>query len=187
MSFHPMQAAVPTGMRTDRVVLRPLSVSDVEIDYDAVKSSAPMLRRWSQTSWPADDFTLAENRADLERHEHEHREGVAFTFTVLDPTATRCLGCVYIAPPAHEERALIERAKRPARVGFWVRAAEIPNELDRHLLGALREWLAREWAFDLVIFTIAEDETRQAALLGQSGLEGKAITREDGRRRCVFL
>src|SRR2546422_5475768 len=98
VQFYPPDAVVPAARRTERLFLRPLRATDVERDYDAVMSSAEMLRRWSQSGWPADDFTLAQNRDDLRRHEREHDQRQAFTFTVLDPAGTRCLGCVYLTP-----------------------------------------------------------------------------------------
>ena len=95
MNFYPDNISIPQEYRTDRLYLRPLLETDVELDYDAVMSSKEQIRRWSQTTWPADDFPLAENQADLKRHEQEHLDRVAFTFTVLDPDEIRCLGCVY--------------------------------------------------------------------------------------------
>ena len=116
MEFYPRNAAAPVERRTQRLFLRPLRASDVELDYDAVMSSAEMLRRWSQSGWPADDFTLAQNLDDLRRHEREHEERQAFTFTVLDPPGTRCLGCVYLTPLRPEAAALCEGAAHAATV-----------------------------------------------------------------------
>jgi RimJ/RimL family protein N-acetyltransferase len=187
MTFHLSGAPVPEEKRTDRLLLRPLRASDVALDYDAVMSDPAALRRWSQTSWPADDFTLAENLADLERHEREHREGLAFTFTVLSPDQARCLGCVYMRPPRPEVAALVPGTPHTANVEFWVRASEVASDLDRHLLLTLCEWLASEWAFDRVLYTIGESEERQAALLSAAGLERLAEpTLSDGRRCLVF-
>src|SRR5436189_5938859 len=106
MEFYPANAPVPEEKRTNRLLLRPLRATVVELDYDAVMSSAEQLRRWSQSDWPADDFTLAQNLDDLQRHEREHRERVAFTFTVLNPHGTRCLCCVYITPLRHQAAQL---------------------------------------------------------------------------------
>lgn len=187
MLFHPPDAAVPGTVRSDRLLLRPLRATDVALDYDAVMASREQLRCWSQTAWPQDDFTLEQNLADLERHEREHREGVAFTFTVLDPGATRCLGCVYLTPPRAQTAGLLGPALHPAEIGFWVRTSEVAGELDRHLLATLREWLAAEWRFDRVLFTIAAGETRQARLLQDAGLaELGAVVLADGRRCRVF-
>ena len=187
MCFYPKTAAVPELKATDRLQLRPLRAADAEADYDAVMSSAATLRRWSQSDWPAEDFTLAENRSDLERHEREHHERAAFTFTVLDPEATKCLGCAYIMPMRPEEARLCAGTKHGARVGFWLRASEHSNDLESHLLATLREWLRTEWAFDAVVFTVYQQEARQAALLAEAGLEMRLkYTLPDGRTCCVF-
>src|SRR5262249_14686707 len=148
MAFHPEHAPIPEGLETGRLRLRPLRASDVALDYDAVMSDPAALRRWSQASWPADDFTLAENLTDLQGHEREHLEGVAYTFTVLSPDASRCLGCVYFTPVRPEAVGLCGRSEHPVRVGFWVRSSEILGGLDRHLFEALRAWLRQAWAFD---------------------------------------
>jgi len=186
--LHPADAPAPDTMGTDRLFLRPLRVTDVALDYDAVMSDPAALRRWSQTSWPADDFTLAENRADLERHEREHHEQMAFTFTVLSPDASRCLGCVYIQPVRAEVRAQIPSSPWPAQVAFWVRASEVAGDLDRHLLVALRGWLASKWRFDRVLFVISRDDARQAAIMIDAGLARRAeVTYADGRRCAVYF
>ncbi|HEX5692129.1 MAG TPA: hypothetical protein VFX76_19070, partial [Roseiflexaceae bacterium] len=164
-------AVVPEEKRTDRVWLRPLSGSDVELDYDAVMGSAEQLRRWSQTSWPADDFTLAENLADLERHEREHLERVAFTYTVMNPQGDRCLGCVYITPLMPQAGALCAGASYPAKVGFWARTSELANDLDAHLLATLRTWFAAEWAFDCIVWLVSPQDERQATLARAQGME----------------
>jgi RimJ/RimL family protein N-acetyltransferase len=187
MEFYPANAPVPEETRTNRLFLRPLRATDVELDYDAVMSSAEQLRRWSQHDWPSDDFTLAENLDDLQRHEREHGERVAFTFTVLNPQGTRCLGCVYIKPLRPETAQLCADATYAADVGFWVRTSELANDLDKHLLTTLREWFTATWAFDAIVFTIGQQEARQAALLSEVGLERRAaFTLADGRRGWVF-
>jgi RimJ/RimL family protein N-acetyltransferase len=185
--FYPATAIVPGEKRTDRVLLRPLRATDVELDYDAVMSSAAQLRTWSQGNWPADDFTLGENLADLQRHEREHDERVAFTFTVLDPGATRCLGCVYIMPLWPRIAGLCAGAAYAADVGFWVRTSEIDTELDRHLLATLRDWLSSEWAFDCVVYAVSPGEARQGLILSEAGLERRgSFALADGRSCLVF-
>jgi hypothetical protein len=180
--FHPAGAPVPDGTRSDRLLLRPLRATDVDADYDAVMSSRAMLRNWSQTTWPADDFTREENLRDLGRHEREHREGVAFTYTVLDPAASRCLGCVYLTPLPAALADSCEHGTHGTRLGFWVRASEVANDLDRHLLGVLRIWLASEWAFDTTLFSVSPQEIRQASLLAEAGLMLRAeVTLPDGQ------
>jgi RimJ/RimL family protein N-acetyltransferase len=184
MQFYPSNAVVPNEKRTDRLLLRPLRASDVEQDYDAVMSSPEMLRRWSQSDWPSDDFTLKQNLDDLERHEHEHTERVAFTFTVVEPHGSRCLGCVYITPLWPPEVQVCPNAGYAANVSFWVRASEVSTDLDQHLLATLLDWLRAEWAFDCLVFPISEDNERQAALFQEAGLERRAsFSSPDGQRQ----
>jgi RimJ/RimL family protein N-acetyltransferase len=184
--FYPARAPVPEEKRTQRLLFRRLRATDVELDYDAVMSSAEALRRWSGSDWPRDGFTLAENLADLERHEHEHNERKAFTFTVLDPAATRCLGCVYVVPVWPEAACLCGGVTCAAAVGFWVRTSELEGDLDRHLFAALCEWFKSEWTFGCILFTNHPPETRQAALLAEAGFERLALTWPDGRPGWAF-
>jgi hypothetical protein len=187
VAFCPPGAPVPSELRTDRLFLRPLRATDVELDYDAVMSSAEMLRRWSQSDWPSDEFTLAENLEDLQRHEREHEERVAFTFTVLDPAGTRCLGCVYLVPLRPEEVSSCEGALYPVRVAFWVRFSELAEDLDRHLLESLRTWLRIEWAFDRIAYTISREDGRLVRLFSEAGLGLLApIVLADGRAFAVY-
>ena len=181
--------SAPAELRTAHLRLQPLRVSDVERDYDAVMSSPAALRRWSQSTWPAEDFTLAENRDDLERHEGEHERGEAYTYTILATDSERCVGCVYIVPLRTEEEALLADAagKRRARVTFWVREAEVASDLDRHLFAALRAWFDAAWSFDGVVFATARDEARQTHLFLDGGLADRgACALADGRVVRLF-
>ena len=182
----PASGSAPRETRTERLVLRPLRASDAERDYDAVMSSAAELRRCRGSEWPADEFTLAENRADLERHEREHERGEAFTYTVLAPDEVRCLGCVYIVPVWPEAVPLCGAAACAACVGFWVRVSEQASDLDRHLLAALREWLGTKWPFDCILFTNYAGDTRQVALLAAAGLSRLPLAWPDGRTGWAF-
>jgi len=182
MAFYPHDRPAPVEKRTRRLLLRPLTVAHVEMDYDAVMASRAQLNVWSQTTWPTPDFTLAENRADLARHQREHEEGVAFTYTVLEPGARRCLGCVYITPIPESAHQFDARAGYGAKVTFWMRSDELSHTLERHLLDTLRAWLAADWPFDQVVYTISQQNRRQAQLLRDAGLVGRgAITLSDGR------
>ena len=184
MEFYPASLPVPAETRTDRLWLRPLRASDVELDYDAVMENPAALRRWSQSTWPADDFTVAENLEDLERHEREHLAREAFTFTVLDSNGTRCLGCVYIQPVGPEAAELCGAAVQPTNVGFWVRASEWESDLDRHLLDTLRAWFESAWAFDRVIHLVSVKEERQAELMREAGLELRGTVEKGEGRTC---
>ena len=182
MDFYPRNAVVPNGLETPEFCLRPLRTTDVELDYAAVMSSRGFLRLWSQTDWPPDDFTLADNLRDLERHEREHREHKAFTYTVMDRTGTECLGCVYIHPlESFFQGTVVLGAELANEQGyqavaaFWVRAARIADGLDRRLLDALIAWFESEWAFSQVLFWTKDEVVHQIELFGQAGLEQRLV------------
>jgi len=185
--FYPIGTPVPASTSTDRLLLRPLTVGHVDLDYDAVMASREQLNRWSQTTWPTPNFTLAENWADLDRHQREHDEGVAFTYTVLDPTESRCLGCVYITPIPESATYLYPNDSYSARVTFWIRSDELASGLESHLLATLRGWFAAEWPFDRVIHILSQQNPRQAGLLEEEGLVRRAaIALADGRPCWVY-
>ena len=95
--------SVPDQHQIGSLLLVPLTTDLVHADYAAVMATAEHLRWWSDSTWPTADFTVEENRQDLVWHGEEHRERVAFTYSVLDATAlndgvSRVVGCIYIRP-----------------------------------------------------------------------------------------
>ena len=179
MVFGDKHIAIPNGLVTDTFLIRPLSTTDVELDYAAVMESKEFLRKWEQSSWPADDFTLADNLKDLERHEKEHVNRESFTFTVMNPTETECLGCIYIFPLtarwlAQAEATPIgvtEWADYEAVVLFWIRQSRLAEEMDRQLLDILRPWFEQEWTFDGHLFMTNEQCEQQVAMFEAANLQ----------------
>ena len=168
MMFYPDDAPVPAGLRSDELVLRPLRATDVELDYEAVMATQEDLRRGSGGAWPRPDFTLEENLADLQGHEADFLARRGFTYTVMDPTETRCLGCVYAYPPYDDGDG--RDRDYEALVWFWVRPDRVADDLDRRLLTALVPWLQSDFAFARVLFRAWANDERQTALLTEAGL-----------------
>ncbi len=167
MKFYPDDASVPEELRTEEFILRPLRVSHVEMDYAAVMESRVTLRVMSQSGWPSDDFTVEMNRKDLEEHQEEHDNRIAFTYTVLDPTERTCLGCVYIE---HLNEGPM-KGGNAALLRFWVRESYLGESLDKKLLMSLIDWFRDEWAFSRVVFTIANADERQTQLVKDLNLQ----------------
>jgi len=168
MKFYPVDASVPAALRSDEFLLRPLRAADVELDYEAVMASQEALRRGSGGEWPRPDFTLEENLADLQGHEADFHARRGFTYTVMDPSETRCLGCVYAYPPADDGDG--RDRDYEAVVWFWVRPDRVADDLDRRLLAALVPWLRNDFAFTRVLFQAWANDERQTVLLAEAGL-----------------
>lgn len=83
----------------------PLTTRAVIEDHAAVMRDVAALRDWSGQDWPTPDFTVEDNREDLEWHERERRDGLAFTDSVL--LAGVVVGCTYAM---RLERALATRS-----------------------------------------------------------------------------
>lgn len=156
MPFSIARAEVPAGVATDDFILRPIAVEDAERDYAAVMASREHLRTWEQSSWPADDFTVEENRADVEMLAQRHARGDAFTYTVTDVQGAECLGCVYLmsttagmyAGARITPHTDVRWSDYEAAVYFWVRSRLLGTEVDRTLLQTLRAWLDDAWSLD---------------------------------------
>jgi hypothetical protein len=137
----PDEFEVPLELNLPAFILRPLTVEHLEIDYEAVMSSKTRLRQvfCVDDYWPSDQMTLEEDRRDLIWHEDEFERRSSFAYTVLSPSGSRCLGCVYFFST--------QVADYDAEVYFWVRDDEFLNGLDSILYKAVNKWLKTSWPF----------------------------------------
>lgn len=122
MSLTDPTRTIPTGLATDEFALRPIRASDASRDYTAVMETRVDLRIWEQSSWPEDTFTVDANREDLAGLEQRHEERRAYTYTVIDPADTECLGCVYIFPitATFLTKATVRPVIENAQWGRWM-------------------------------------------------------------------
>jgi hypothetical protein len=134
----------PRELSTPDFLLVPLDVEHNESDLAAWTSSIAHIHAtpgWESTIWPpSSGMSLAENRADLERHARDFARRTGFTFTVLAPGTAEVIGCVYIYPVADGEH--------DAQIRSWVRADV--GRLDLPLRSAVVRWVAEQWPFERV-------------------------------------
>ncbi|WP_129669884.1 N-acetyltransferase [Phytoactinopolyspora endophytica] len=196
MPFTDSTEPVPAELRTEEFVLRPIVAADTELDYAAVMETREYLRLWRQSTWPEDDFTVEANRKDVIDLEQRHAAHGAFTYTVLDPDGTRCLGCVYVFPTS--ATFLARSTVIPvgddgwvdvdAVILFWARLSQMASGMDERLLAALRAWFKDEWKLERTVYVTSEQFTQQVDLLERTDLSLKFELLEPGkpRRRLVF-
>ena len=135
-SFVADDFSVPQVLETETFRLRMLSEHDCQRDYEAVMESGARLRAWTPNHWPRPDFTLAENRRDLVRHEYEFHMRIAFAYTVVMLDESSVIGCVYINPSETHD-ALVE---------FWMRDSHVDQSTELEV--AVRRWVAESWPFE---------------------------------------
>lgn len=135
--------------------------------------SREFLRKWEQSTWPEDDFTVEANRDDLAKLERRHANGESFTYTMMNLDQTECLGCVYVVSP--ESKWLSDAqvttvgadqwADCDAVFLFWVKKSRLPEGMDRLLLDSLLPWFEKEWSFAAPVVMTNEQFDQQVALL----------------------
>ncbi|MBG81041.1 MAG: GNAT family N-acetyltransferase [Phycisphaerae bacterium] len=144
LPFLPNNTEAPQGFRTTLICVRPLTIHDLDADYDAVMSSLEHLQQTTpfgpDHDWPTAALTRDQDLIDLGWHQKEFQNGSSFAYTVMDPDGIRCLGCVYVFPS--------DRHGHDAQIILWVRASEVASGLDEHLYDHVREWIGEQWPFE---------------------------------------
>lgn len=136
---------VPDQLSANEFLLRPLTPTDAEIDYEAVTESGDRLHGifGPDDEWPT-GLTPEQNRIDVCWHYKEHQRRDAFTYGVFDPAETTELGCLYVQPTRIEGY--------DAAVYYWTAAAAVERGLANEIETACREWVATEWPFGRVAY-----------------------------------
>lgn len=188
--------SLSAGLAADEFVLRPITAADARLDYEAVMDSRQYLREWEQSTWPEDDFTVADNQSDLIDLERWNSENLAFTYTILDPGEGRCLGCVYIFPPDAKFLSRSEIIPTTADAGewpdvgaavyHWIRRREMEAGMDETVLTVLEAWVREEWGFDRVVFVTNEQFGAQTDLFQRHGLSREFKIRQPGAEGTYF-
>ena len=195
--WYPTGWPVPEKLRTEHLWLRMLAPEHTERDYDALMESRERLRKWSGSTWPADDFTLAGNEQDLIEHEREFHAREAFAYTVMNPDGSLCEGCVYINPLQIDAWNLGSSTggsrqnelsdAHGAVVAFWVRESALERELDAELLDGLLKWLRNDWQFSAIAFMTQESLVHDGQLFVNAGLRYVGSARKYPTRQLYLL
>ena len=195
MPFDP-DVSLSAGLRADDFILRPITAADARLDHEAVMDSREYLRRWEQSSWPEDDFTVDDNESDLVDLERWNSENLAFTYTMLDSAEVRCLGCVYIFPPDAKFLKCSEIIPTTADAGewsdvdaavyHWVRRQEMEAGMDGTVLTELMEWIRVEWGFDRIVFVTNEQFGAQEDLFRRFALGREFAIRQPEAEGTYF-
>ncbi len=181
MGFRELGIEPAPGFTGDGFIVRPLMPSDVALDYDAVISSREFLFHWEQNPpYPSEDFSLEDNLQDIEKMYSAHQDGSRYTYTVMNAAETEALGCVYLIPnddPMYLTAEVTshdgtELSTVDATVSFWVRPSTWADGFERVVLGAVLDWLHRDWSLKRPVIITNEHLSHQIATI-----EGLGLTR----------
>lgn len=170
-------ASVPSELSHQRFVASPLTRALVELDHAAYMASPDVIREHSDGRWPVDGFTVAEDAAQVARHEADHQARRAFTFLLLDNARSESLGCLYLNPlhayldrVGADVRTASSYPPDAAMVTFWIRQDLQDSDLPRVVVVTVNEWLLNHWPFGTHLFRILPGEQTSRAALEQAGM-----------------
>jgi hypothetical protein len=143
--FVPAEFVIPLRLEHPEFILRPLLITDVVKDYDAVMTSIEHLQGvfGERSGWPSPDLTFEQDLIDLGWHHKEFQKRTSFAHTMMSPDESVCLGCTYIYPGNHKDY--------DAEAYCWVRQSHA-EKLDQPLFEAFKAWLQVSWPFKNVAF-----------------------------------
>ncbi len=167
------------GFSADGFMVRPLRPSDAVLDHDAVMASRDFLYHWEQDPpYPPVDFSVEDNRSDLEWMGENHRKGLRYTYTVMNNDESQAVGCIYILAgddPMYQTAEVTSHdgtdlSTIDATVSFWVRPSTWVDEFERTLLEALLDWLRTDWSIERPVIITNEKLDHQIATIESLGL-----------------
>ena len=176
---------IPERLLQNQYLFEVLHPRHLVLDFQAVMSCKEYLRRWSNSVWPEETFKIEDNLFDLEWHYQEYQQKIAFTYTILNPEKTKCLGCIYIRPTASiqslttEETGILE--PYPFFCSYWVIDEVRNTEMEELLFSDLNKWLENIWNFHGIIFTTNKHIPEQNIIFRNFGLELFLILQDENR------
>lgn len=167
MPFIPDTFDPPRSYRSHRLALEVLSPRYAEQDYACVCASRPAMRAvfGHDQGWLSDDWTYAQNLADLERHEREFDTREAFAYAVFElvDEAVDYAGCLYIKPIRPRSENDKRMTRFDAEAFCWFSMATHDPQFGALAAEELMAWVRHGWPFEAVAFpgrTIAWPEWR---------------------------
>jgi hypothetical protein len=177
MTFHPKLSPIPRELKTKAFKIRQLLTTDVEKDYEAVMATQEKHLKNTEGRWPKEGFSLNDNLKDLERHQKMHEEEKEFTYTVMNPDESLCLGCIYINPASKElKEKLRETGRSTDHVAFlyyWLRPNYSGGDYEQNFVDELVIWMKEDWVFSQVFFLGKHATEAELELFRNAGLTKK--------------
>lgn len=143
--FVPDDFEIPTLLEEKPFIIRPISVADAELDFDAIRKSIDHLKGvLGDPDWPDKYITLEEDQESLVMHEKDFQLREGFTYAIMNMDETKELGCLYIYPARVN--------KYDAEIVFWLRKDFFTVDYDLQLYNLVGDWLKKSWPFEKVVY-----------------------------------
>jgi hypothetical protein len=132
-----------TVVETEHFRIRPMTVHDTIIDYEAVATSPELLgAAFGDPDSVPMPYTMEQEVIELGWHQKEFQMGFSFTFIVVSLDERTSYGNVYVFPAT--------RGDFDAEMYTWVRKEQL--ERADELFAVARAWIERDWPLDNVAY-----------------------------------
>ena len=193
MTLNPERNPVPITLVSPGFRLHRQRPSDNLRDYDAVMASKALLRTWSDSSWPEDDFSLQQNAEDLAGHIEDFGRDLAYGFSIFTPDESRLIGSLYLDPVAPfiddyavDEATAARLLEFDVRLEYWLRRGT-GRAFEETFVRAVLAWLGHAWWFQRPIFGSRRAMKARRELYETLGLKEVAVlNHRDEPRRFHF-
>ena len=175
MTLNSERNPVPTTLVTPGFRLHRQRLSDNPKDYNAVMASKALLRAWSDSPWPEDDFSLQQNAEDLAGHIDDFERDLAYGFSVFTSDERHLLGSLYLDPVAPflddyavDEATFARLSGFDVRLEYWLRYGT-ERAFEETFVRTVLAWLEDAWWFRRPGFGSRRAITGRRALYEASG------------------
>lgn len=144
MKIVPKNFVIPEVFKTSNCILKPLTVNDLIKDYEAVMSSADLIRGCLSInkSWPNSNLTIEQDLIDLGWHQKEFQRKSSFAYVIWSKDGSKYLGCMYIFPSS--------KINYEVEVYFWIKAGL--KGFEKYFEGKIMNWVKNDWPFKKVAY-----------------------------------
>ena len=181
MKLNPERNPVPITLVTPSFRLHRQRPGDNLKDYGAVMASKALLRTWSDSSWPEDDFSLQHNAEDLAGHIEDFGRDLAYGFSLFTADESRLIGSLYLDPVAPfiddyavDEVTAARLSEFDVRLEYWLRRG-MGHAFEETFVRAVLAWLENTWWFQRPVFGSRRAMRARRALYEALGLKEVAV------------
>jgi hypothetical protein len=143
---------IPTRLKFEDMIARPLSREDLDADLAAVNSSIEIIQKTRGGSWPSEQLTKDFDFLDLAWHEREFRDRTSFAY-VLYHTDGRYLGCFYLYGIGLRIALTKQTINYEVDASWWVTSEGHEHGYYEKVYVALQSWLTLEFPFKKIYYS----------------------------------
>ena len=191
MNIFTKEFSPPQTLTTKTFCLFPTHQDFYESDYTAVMNTRALLRIWSQSPWPEDDFTPQMNKDDLLHHIEDNKTHAAYGYMIYSLDKKTCYGSLYVNPLAAvpdnyhttKEEADLVRSHQ-GRLDCWI--VDENSDLEKTIISEIKNWFESTWKIKF-LFSARVGMNKRISIYEDLGLECQADLKSKTSEMTLLL